>query len=537
MLAPERRCHREHLIPVNVDRTPFFCSGCPHNSSTVVPEGSLVGSGIGCHTMVLLLDEERAGDIVGITAMGNEGTQWIGMAPFLEREHFIHNIGDGTYFHSGQLSIQAAVSAGVSMTFKLLYNGALAMTGGQSAQGQREVADVVTQLLAVGVAQVLITTEDLDRYRGVELPKGVHVWDRSRLLEAQELLASVAGVTVLVHDQRCAAELRRDRKRGNDRCLRPRWPSITGSVKAAAIAARRATVSPSSPFQRRSAARRPSIRPAATSICPASRATVPLSWWSPNATPACWAEPGTASVEAKTLRAIRDGSKPAPTCRSMTRSSRIPSLSCPPMSSPLISPASVERAWSPFSQTLGTAAMLDGYEVRGVDQTGLSQKAGPVVSDVRLRKDGADRIQPRWPWPSRSAVGARPTRGRLASRPRCCIVDRTTVVGSTSTTPTGATISHPDVATPSVDDLASNIVSASRPGHQHWADATALTDGLFGHAVYANVFVVGMAVQAGCLPIRSRASSGRWCSTASTPTTTWPLSVGVVGSSLSQQRS
>ena len=130
-------------LALTVNRTPFFCSGCPHNISTRVPAGSLVGGGIGCHAMVAMMEPERVGDIAGLTAMGNEGAQWIGMAPFVDRQHIVQNLGDGTYFHSGSLAIRAAVAAGVNITFKLLYNGTVAMTGGQDPQGQLDVPDVV----------------------------------------------------------------------------------------------------------------------------------------------------------------------------------------------------------------------------------------------------------------------------------------------------------------------------------------------------------------------------------------------------------
>jgi indolepyruvate ferredoxin oxidoreductase len=164
--------------------------------------------------MVLLMDDERVGEIAGITAMGNEGMQWIGMEPFVSREHFIQNIGDGTYFHSGQLTIPSAIAAGSNITFKLLFNGTTAMTGGQDPKGGLSIPNVTRILIAQGVEKILITTEDPKHYDRASLPTGIEVWDRSRIVEAQEELASVEGVTVLIHDQACAAQSRRHRKRG-----------------------------------------------------------------------------------------------------------------------------------------------------------------------------------------------------------------------------------------------------------------------------------------------------------------------------------
>ena len=160
-VAPPKKRTR---IPLSVNRTPFFCSGCPHNWGTKVPEGTLVGAGTGCHGMSLLMDPERVGETIGITAMGNEGAHWIGMSPFVDTPHIVQNFGDGTFFHSGQLAVQAAIGAGADITFKILYNDTVAMTGGQDASHQIGVPALCRSLLAHGVQRILVTTDDVDGY-------------------------------------------------------------------------------------------------------------------------------------------------------------------------------------------------------------------------------------------------------------------------------------------------------------------------------------------------------------------------------------
>lgn len=160
------------------------------------------------------MDAEHVGDVLGLTQMGGEGTQWLGMAPFVEGRHFVQNIGDGTFHHSGSLAIRAAVASGHAITYRLLHNSAVAMTGGQDPVGKMSLRRLVENLRSEGVARVIVTSDDVRRTRRV-LPRAVTVWDRARVPEAERLLAATPGVTVLLHDQECAAELRRRRKRGN----------------------------------------------------------------------------------------------------------------------------------------------------------------------------------------------------------------------------------------------------------------------------------------------------------------------------------
>ncbi len=198
-------------------RLPAFCSGCPHNRSTVVPEDSLALGGIGCHGMAVWLPGRNT---LAVTQMGGEGANWIGQAPFTETPHLFQNMGDGTYFHSGLLAIRAAVAAGVNVTYKILANGAVAMTGGQPIEGEEmagevTVPEIARQLRAEGVARIAVVTNEPEKYRGdAGLPPGCRVHHRDRLDGLQRELRELPGVSAIVYDQTCAAEARRLRKRG-----------------------------------------------------------------------------------------------------------------------------------------------------------------------------------------------------------------------------------------------------------------------------------------------------------------------------------
>lgn len=486
-LTPIRPARRQIAVTASVDeasptvtRAPFYCSGCPHNRSTQAPEGALIGAGIGCHTMALLMDPERVGNIAGITCMGNEGTQWIGMAPFLDRDHFIQNLGDGTYFHSGQLAIGAAVASGVNITYKLLYNGTVAMTGGQDPEGNLDVPAVTRTLLDRGVARVLITADDPARYRHVELPEGVAVWSRERLLEAQTTLATTPGVTVLIHDQACAAEARRDRKRG-----------IIPTPKQRVVINQRICEGCGNCGQVSNCL---SVQPIETVF--GRKTTI---------------DQTTCNLDYSCL----EGDCPSFVTISVRDDDRPERRAVPVPPSDLPDPVAVVPTDDfamritgiggtgvvTVAQVIGTAGMLDGYEVRGLDQIGLSQKAGPVVSDVRLSRSHptatnrlgegqADLLL------AFDQLVAASELGLLTADPQ-----HTAAVGSTSTTPTGSMITHPDQAYPTEASLRQRIGALTRPDAQHWADAEQTTIDLFGSAASANLFVVGMAVQAGCLPI------------------------------------
>ena len=192
-------------------RVPYFCSGCPHNTSTKLPAGSVAFSGIGCHTLVLFNGKDTT---MPPTQMGGEGANWIGLSPFTETQHVFQNIGDGTYFHSGLLAIRAAVAAGVNVTYKILYNDAVAMTGGQPVDGPISVGRMAEQLLAEGVVEVVVVSEDPTAYRAGDLPSRVRTFHRDDLTRIQTELRDIPGTTAIIYEQTCAAEKRRRRKRG-----------------------------------------------------------------------------------------------------------------------------------------------------------------------------------------------------------------------------------------------------------------------------------------------------------------------------------
>lgn len=210
-LEPRSSLPAKPLAGNVVERLPTFCSGCPHSTSTRVPDGSLALAGIGCHSIALLRDPMLTGPIAH---MGAEGAMWMGMSPFTDTPHMFANIGDGTYYHSGFLAIRQAIAAKISITYKLLLNGFVSMTGGQPIEGELTPGQIAAELLAEGVAQIAIVTDDLGKYAEQALPTGVVIYHRDRLDAVQRELREKRGVTVLIYDQMCATERRRLRKRG-----------------------------------------------------------------------------------------------------------------------------------------------------------------------------------------------------------------------------------------------------------------------------------------------------------------------------------
>jgi len=476
-VAPRART----IIPLSVNRTPFFCSGCPHNWGTKVPNGALVGAGTGCHGMTLLMDEERVGEGIGITAMGNEGAQWVGMEPFVADEHLFQNYGDGTFFHSGQLALQYCVGTGANITFKILYNSTVAMTGGQDSTAPVEVPELATILLAQGVKRVVVTTEDLDRYRSVSLPDGVQVRDRSEIVDVQNDLRVIKGVTVLIHDQRCAAELRRDRRRGQEPTPDQRIVINHRVCEGCGDCGDVSNCLSVQPVQ--------TLLGRKTSIDQAS----------------CNFDYSCAKGDCPAFMVVEQGDETGDgvTVAGSSFDEVIPVPPAPPGSTTMVRLRLAGIGGTgvvTVAQILATAAMLDGWEVLGLDQTGLSQKAGPVISDVVLTRLGAT---------ASNVIGRGQADAILgfdemvaASDASLAAADRskTAIIASTTTTPTGHMITHPDIVQPS-DDIEQRLTASAVEGAVHRLDAGALAERLAGDRAQANVLLLGAAVQASAVPV------------------------------------
>lgn len=478
VLAPARRGAAEVGA---LRRTAHFCSGCPHNRSTVDVSGSPVGGGVGCHAMVLWMDR----GVTSYTHMGGEGAQWIGRSPFTDVPHMVQNMGDGTFFHSGSLAVRAAVAAGSTMTFKILYNGVVAMTGGQEPPGQMTVPRLCSYLLAEGVRRVIVCSEEPARYRrrGHRLPPSVTLWQRDRLHQAERVLAGTGGVTVLVYDQGCAAELRRQRKRG-------RLPERTTRV----VVNERVCEGCGDCGARSSCL---SVHPVETEFGRKTR----IHQSSCNADYSCLEGdcPSFVTVRAPTRR-DRQGDP-------VHRAALAAALPAP-------EPATLsEDGFNLYlagvggtgvvtvNQVLAAAARFEGLHVTGMDQTGLSQKGGPVVSHLRIgrsRPEGSTTVGPGAAdcvLALDLLVALDPTHlGR-------CNPARTTTVASTSVVPTAEMVRDPTVGHPAVDRLLGVLERVSVPGRAYGVDAVAVAEALCGDHLMANMVVLGAALQAGALPL------------------------------------
>jgi len=465
-----------------IRRIAYFCSGCPHNTSTRVPEGSRALAGIGCHYMAQWMDRETK----TFTQMGGEGATWLGQAPFSNTPHVFQNIGDGTYFHSGSLAIRAAVAAGVNITYKILYNDAVAMTGGQPVDGPLDVPRVAQQLAAEGVAKIVVVTDEPEKYPTAgAFPAGVAVFHRDRLDHVQRDLRETPGVTAIVYDQTCAAEKRRRRKRGlmEDPPKRVFINELVCegcgdcSVKSNCLS----VIPVETEFGRKRAIDQSTCNKdfsCVNGFCP-SFVTVH----------------GGRLRQRKATGGDASGFGPLPE----------PAVAVFTEPYGILVTGVGGTGVVTIGALIGMAAHLEGKGCSVLDMTGLAQKGGAVLSHIRIARRPEDIHAVRL-----ATGGARLLLG-------CDIVvsatldalarvaqGETRAIINTHETITGDFTRDPDLQFPEMD-LQKLIVDAAGAKASDFLDATRLATVLIGDSIATNPFMLGYACQKGLLPVSAEA--------------------------------
>jgi indolepyruvate ferredoxin oxidoreductase len=467
-------------------RTPYFCAGCPHNTSTKVPEGSRAYAGIGCHYMAQWMDRSTE----GFTQMGGEGANWIGEAPFSKRRHVFQNLGDGTYVHSGSLAIRASLAAGVNVTYKVLYNDAVAMTGGQPIDGGITVSQIAAQLLAEGVKQVEVVTDEPEKYGASSpLPAKVSVHHRRDLMAAQKALSEIDGVTALIYDQTCASEKRRRRKRGKfpdpDKRVFINEAVCEGCGDCGTVSNCVAILPDETEFGRK--------RMIDQSACNKDFSCV--EGFCPSFVTLHGAKPKKSAGAASGHDGLTQmlGSLPEP---------QHPSLDDP---FAMIVTGVGGTGVVTISAVLGQAVHIEGKGFGSIDMTGLAQKGGAVACHLRIART-PDEIHA-----IRVGVGAANLilGGDLVVTASNKVLetirpDETAVVVNTYEMITGEFTHNPDLRVPG-ETLLQSIADRVRGGPLDTLDANDYAVRLFGDSIASNMFLLGFAYQRGHLPIGAEA--------------------------------
>ncbi|MDB5577555.1 MAG: indolepyruvate ferredoxin oxidoreductase [Bradyrhizobium sp.] len=461
-------------------RSPYFCSGCPHSRSTRIPDGSLSMTGIGCHTMVNFV---RPAEALLPTQMGGEGGNWIGLAPFTGTRHIFQNMGDGTYYHSGLLAIRAAVASGVNITYKILYNDAVAMTGGQPVDGPISVAEIAQQLRHEGVVTIVIVSDNPEDHCGnPDLPAGVGVEHRDKLDMVQQRLRETPGCTVLIYEQTCAAEKRRRRKRG----LYPDPPKrlfiAEGVCEGCGDCSVQSTCVSLGPIETSFGTKRRIDQ----SSC--NKDFSCLNGFCPSFVTVHGAEPRK-PVAPQLDGNLFEGLPAAPLAPLGDRSFNL--MIAGIGGTGVITVAAI----------LGMAAHIEGRCASQFDMTGLAQKNGAVFSHVRIARDGNRLHAQKLGQGESDVLIAFDLVAALADEASQTLAQgRTRALVNSDTAPTVAFQFDRDAM---VDTglLLARLNHRLGGGAVQQVDATALATALLGDTIAANMFMVGVAVQGGLLPL------------------------------------
>jgi indolepyruvate ferredoxin oxidoreductase len=467
---------------VTLMRTPYFCPGCPHNQSTKVPEGSCALGGVGCHLMAVMMGRNT----VTISQMGGEGAAWLGVSGHSGTEHIFANMGDGTYFHSGLLAIRAAVAGKINITYKLLYNDAVAMTGGQPVDGTLTVPQLTRQLAAEDVGRIVVMTDEPEKYKGVtDFAPGIEIRHRDELDATQRELRETPGVTALIYDQTCAAEKRRRRKRGRypDPAVRVFINEMVCEgcgdcgVKSNCLA----VIPVETEYGRKRA----------------------IDQYSCNKDYSCVAGfcPSIVTVHGGSLRrgrAMASGQDdfadlPEPAHAGLTQPCGI-----------LVAGVGGTGVVT-IGALLGMAAHVEGKGVTVLDMTGLAQKGGAVMSHVRIAETQGQLHST-----------------RIATGEACLLLGCDMVVAvsddalsktaagmtraivNTAQAITGEFLRNPDRAFPA-GAMERSVIDAVGADAANFIDAGRLASRLMGHSIATNIFMLGYAFQLGLIPLSSAA--------------------------------
>jgi indolepyruvate ferredoxin oxidoreductase len=465
-------------------RHPNFCSGCPHNRSTVLLEGQMAGGGIGCHALAAELSDSGRG-FAFLTHMGGEGAAWIGIERFIERQHIFQNIGDGTYFHSGQLALRACVAAGVNITYKILYNSTVAMTGGQNAAGALPIPDLTRKLEAEGVKKTIVLSDDTEKYDGVPLAGNAELRSRDELPGALRELEQIPGVTVIIYDQRCAAEKRRDRSRG-----KIAQPTLRLLIHEEVCEGCGDCVRQSNCM---------SLYPVATELGQKTRIHQP----------SCNMDYSCALGDCPSFVTIN-----------LKKGAGLKRRRLPELSSKDAPPAPQKVPIGEYYAILGVgiggtgvvtvhallaaAAWIDGISTVTLDQTGMAQKGGAVVSSTILSERPIETAARIGYGNAGLLLGFDLLGAASRTNLSCAHPSKTVAVVNTAEVPTGDDIrGKTRLAGP---ERAIDVINTyTDRGRNVFVDASRIAEELFGSHLAVNVFLLGVAYQGGHIPLSETA--------------------------------
>ncbi|VIO81429.1 indolepyruvate ferredoxin oxidoreductase family protein [Bradyrhizobium ivorense] len=466
-----------------LQRAPYFCSGCPHNTSTKIPEGSRAMAGIGCHGMALSVPNRNTQTI---SHMGAEGVAWIGQAPFTDEAHVFQNLGDGTYTHSGLLALRAAAAAGVNITYKILYNDAVAMTGGQPAEGGFTVSQIAHQIAAEGTKRLAIVSDDPDKYPANYFPSGATIHHRRELDAVQRTLREIEGLTVLIYDQTCAAEKRRRRKRGlfpdpaKRVFINERVCEGCGDCSVASNCV--------------------SVQPLETELGRKRR----IDQSNCNKDFSCIEGfcPSFVMVQDPKLRkADRSAADP----KALFADLPTPSVAALTAPYNILITGIGGTGVITIGALLGMAAHVEGLACSTLDFTGLSQKNGAVMSHVRLAP-AADML---------TTVRIAPGNANLILGCDIVVATSTTALSraergvtravvNADLLPTASFVIDPDIDF-EANSMREALNGAVTPADLDILDATGLATALMGDSIATNAFMLGFAFQRGAIPLSLQA--------------------------------